>query len=348
MPNLINFVADMTGQRDRDLVEVTVADVMFRLLKARRLAWWRLIEHPQGARLRLMAGLTSNQPVAMSDPHVEPEDLPRVDEHEGFGSCVDDNVPLQLSGGGAKVTLFPVNSEREVVGVVEVETDAPVTEAQRELVDGLLRIHRNHLALLDYSEHDTLTGLLNRKTFDDIFARRVAKSSIGPEYGKEIELVGRRRIPRPDETAWIAVVDIDHFKRINDRYGHLFGDEVLLLMARLMRSAFRTSDVLFRFGGEEFVVLLALSDAAGTETALERFRYQVEAFDFPQVGDVTVSIGFSRATVRDTPEAAFERADEALYYAKQNGRNQVRSYEALRDLGVIAPKKVESGEIELF
>jgi diguanylate cyclase (GGDEF)-like protein len=350
MSKLFSLVADVTGKRDRDLLEATLADVLYRLLQAKRVNLWRVLEHPQGARVRLMAGVSGANSVAMSDPTVETEDLARLDEFAGFCACYDNTTALRMPADepGLFRHLFPVSSERETIGVLDVEAADELSLAQSEMVDGLLRIYRNHLALLDYSDHDTLTGLLNRKTFDDIFLRRVARQTIADELGHAVELVGRRRVPRPDETPWLAVVDIDFFKRINDRYGHLFGDEVLLLLGRLMRSVFRTNDVLFRFGGEEFVVLLALTDRVGAETALERFRMRVEEFAFPQVGQVSVSIGFTRASLTDSPSDAFDRADEALYYAKQNGRNQVRGYEALLELGVVKPKRVESGDVELF
>ena len=77
------------------------------------------------------------------------------------------------------------------------------------LIDGLLRIYRNHLTLLDYSENDTLTGLLNRRTFEDVFARRISRQSLADEMSRHIEYVGQRRIPSAGETPWLAVIDID-------------------------------------------------------------------------------------------------------------------------------------------
>ncbi|MEI7968443.1 MAG: GGDEF domain-containing protein [Betaproteobacteria bacterium] len=350
MPELIQIVADMTGHRDRDLIDATVAEVLFRLLKVPRLAWWRLVDHPEGARLRLMADLAIGQPVAMADPRLAPEDLPLVDSRAGFAACIADGVPriARDEGGGADVRLFPIGSVREAIGLLEIESPERLCAEKLELIDGLLRIHRNHLALLDYSEHDTLTGLLNRKTFDYLFARRAGAQLPAAEQGRNIRLVGSRRATDPRERTWLAVVDIDFFKRINDRFGHLFGDEVLLLIARLMRSVFRGSDTLFRFGGEEFVVLLSLTDELGARAALERFRLAVETFPFPRVGKVTVSVGFTCAAMQDSPQAAFERADEALYYAKQNGRNRMCSYETLRREGLIAPRHLDEGEVELF
>ena len=96
MSNLISAVADMTGQRDRDLLEVTVAEVLFSLLDARRLSLWKVIEHPQGARVRLMAGLSRGQAVAMSDPAVEPEMLPLVDKDRAPKS-LGSKIPRAMS-----------------------------------------------------------------------------------------------------------------------------------------------------------------------------------------------------------------------------------------------------------
>jgi diguanylate cyclase (GGDEF)-like protein len=136
--------------------------------------------------------------------------------------------------------------------------------------------------------------------------------------------------------AWLCVVDIDHFKRVNDSFGHLFGDEVLLRMGELMRKTFRGGDRLFRFGGEEFVVILNAADETLAATSFNRFRASVEKHEFPQVGQVTCSIGFTAVSNMDVPTDVVGRADEALYFAKENGRNQVCCYERLVAEGAIA------------
>jgi diguanylate cyclase (GGDEF)-like protein len=142
-------------------------------------------------------------------------------------------------------------------------------------------------------------------------------------------------------------LDIDHFKRVNDNFGHLIGDEVLLLMSRLMRSSFRYQDQLFRFGGEEFVVLMRCTDAEAAGRAIERLRANVERYAFPQVGRITISVGFTELRPSDTPAAAFERADKAVYFAKQNGRNQVHHHAELVASGRLADESRDS-KVELF
>jgi diguanylate cyclase (GGDEF)-like protein len=144
------------------------------------------------------------------------------------------------------------------------------------------------------------------------------------------------------------MLDIDHFKRVNDNYGHLIGDEVLLLLARLMRASFRFHDQLYRFGGEEFVVLMRCNGEAQAAGALERLRTNTAEHLFPQVGNITISIGFSEVRTGDTPSGAFERADKAVYYAKEHGRNQVCSYAALIASGELVEQAANLGDIELF
>ena len=144
------------------------------------------------------------------------------------------------------------------------------------------------------------------------------------------------------------MIDIDHFKRVNDTYGHLIGDEVLLLLARLMRACFRFHDQLYRFGGEEFVVLMRCNGEAEAALALERLRASTANHLFPQVGHITISIGFSEVRPGDTPSGAFERADKAVYHAKAHGRNQVCSHAALVAEGKLVEQVANVGDIELF
>ena len=145
----------------------------------------------------------------------------------------------------------------------------------------------------------------------------------------------------------LLFIDIDHFKRVNDVHGHLIGDEVLILTARLMKECFRSGDRLYRFGGEEFVVLLRCHHADEAAAAFERLRLTVEQFEFPRIDRLTISIGFTAIMASDTPSTAFERADQAVYHAKGHGRNQAVCYETLVSEGTIEAKGAPS-EIEFF
>jgi diguanylate cyclase (GGDEF)-like protein len=157
----------------------------------------------------------------------------------------------------------------------------------------------------------------------------------------------RRHNGGAQQSHYIGVLDIDHFKSVNDTYGHLIGDEVLLLLSRLMRSCFRYHDRLYRFGGEEFVVLMRCNCDADAGRAFERLRTSVAAYAFPQVGRITVSVGFTELKSGDTPSSAFERADKAVYWAKTHGRNQVCSHADLVKRGELEDDS-KVGDVELF
>ena len=155
---------------------------------------------------------------------------------------------------------------------------------------------------------DTLTGLPNRGAYDN---------RIQEEYQRWL------RQPQP---LTIAVIDIDHFKKINDNYGHSVGDKTLKIVANTLQKNLRKTDFLARYGGEEFVVIMINSDPNQVAGPLEKLRMAVEKIPF-KVKDtplnITISIGFTAFLAADNVHTAFDRADKALYEAKHSGRNKV-------------------------
>lgn len=175
------------------------------------------------------------------------------------------------------------------------------------LLDGVY----DEIAVL--TSHDDLTGLLNRRRF---FDRLDAEIDRAERYGNNLSLI---------------MVDLDHFKRVNDTFGHPLGDLALAEVARLLAANIRTSDVAARYGGEEFMIILPEADAAQAAQAAEKLRMVVEVNDISLEGPeikVTISCGVAdlasvrpgRGTVRDALVLA---ADQAMHEAKRNGRNQV-------------------------
>jgi len=242
----------------------------------------------------------------------------------------------------------PIGDPRDRLGWLSLSRATALDARERRLLEAMLRVYANHLSLLDYSEHDTLTGLKNRKTFDDRFlALTLEVPTFAPTADTTLESVDRRRRPPAAGPRWLAVVDIDHFKRINDTLGHLYGDEVLVLVAGLLRASFRQADELYRFGGEEFAIVLGPTAAVHVDAVLDRCRQRIAAHRFPQIGRVTVSIGHTRIEPGDTPSTAFARADAALYHAKHTGRDRVCGWDSLSSSGlVVVPQPGK--DIELF
>jgi diguanylate cyclase (GGDEF)-like protein len=346
MKELIDSVANLTGFRDRDMIDVSVAAVLNDWLQPEKISLFKLQGELSQPRLFVRAEMKVGDTVPSSGPPwLTLEDLPLLSDFPVRAECVAENKSAEWqTESGSWVGVYPVASESHVLGLIEIQTKEALTSAHERLISGVLRIYRNHLALLDYSEHDTLTGLLNRKTFDDSFLKVIgAKPSALPSTHIE-----RRRSPSEELPFWLGVADIDHFKSINDRFGHLIGDEVLLLLARILRSSFRMQDRLYRFGGEEFVILLERTPKKQAEMVFERFRQAVEKFNFPQVGQATASVGFTQVQTLDSPTSAFERADQAVYFAKKNGRNQVRCFETLVEQGHLQGPQTSTGDIELF
>ena len=328
---LIDSVAETTAHRDRDDLDRSIASLLLQYLQANSVAVYRLLDKDDttqvALRLRLDRNDTGNHsPEEASDPFPLTHD-PALHE------CVQRNAAVHCKKTGQRHrTLFPLHGAQGMLGILEIDAPQFVTSRDAGLVGGILRILRNHLALLDYGELDTLTGLLNRKTFETYFEKFRLRAT-----GKT----------RAGESSWLALLDIDKFKSINDTYGHLFGDEVLLLLSRLMNGNFRGADKLFRFGGEEFVIILDAASENGASIAFERLRTAVEKYEFPQVGRVTISMGSTRITDRDTPTTCIHRADAALYYAKQHGRNNLRDFENLVATGELVASNVDT-DVELF
>jgi diguanylate cyclase (GGDEF)-like protein len=168
-------------------------------------------------------------------------------------------------------------------------------------------------ALVDMSSRDAMTGLVNRRVFDLALSREVD------------------RVARSGETALLLVLDIDHFKRVNDTWGHAAGDQVLCAVAAALMDSVRPMDLVARIGGEEFAVILPNCGAPFGATVAERVRRRVEATPVHvrpagQRVSVTISIGgaFAPQWVRSTPAIWIQRADQQLYRAKTQGRNLVQ------------------------
>jgi len=345
MLELVNGLADLCSLRDRDALDVALVSLILQASRgsASSVRLIQLIGEPDNLHYLVRAERRAHSPVCERRVvWVDWKDLPALP----VGSALEQassNGEMVTQAGKPCIAVLPLVPSAASMILLEVTSDAPLSEQAIGLMQAVLRLYRNFEGLLDYGEKDALTDLLNRKTFDSAFFKAALVHQASPEQQE-----GDRRQASAADGFWLAVLDIDHFKRVNDNFGHLIGDEVLLLMARLMRAHFRFQDQLYRFGGEEFVILLrcgAPQDAAG---ALERFRAVVQAYDFPQIRTITVSIGYAGLREDDTPGGAFDRADKAVYYAKEHGRNQVCSYQLLLDSGELSEEAVDANEIDFF
>jgi len=341
----ITQLVSLTALRDREQLDQGLAQAMQRMLMARSAGVYRLIQDRAGERHWFTSALVQPGRGLSCDPSwADPACLPPLADFPLRQQSLEDptvlQVPTQPPEKAGWLSVLPLMADVDQLGVVEVVTDESLSADSVRGLQTLLQVFDNFQRLLESSQRDPLTGLLNRQTFDTSF---LAASL--PHDALYIGQDERRRAV--GDQWWLGVVDIDHFKRVNDRFGHLIGDEVLVLVARIMRQTFRHYDRLFRFGGEEFVVMLRCPEESGAMLAFERFRQQMASYEFPQVGQVTVSVGFTAVLSSDAPSAAFSRADEAVYLAKGQGRNQVLSHAELIKAGAIQSASHE-GDVELF
>ncbi|MFM9885858.1 MAG: GGDEF domain-containing protein [Burkholderiales bacterium] len=346
MSNLIEAVGSSDATRTFERIERDFVELLVDVLRPRSIRIFNLVL--DSGVVRVCVGIDADAGgVRVAPLPAKGDVLPAIEAFPTQKSMLERNAGGTSSPtpAGFLLTMRPVLDGRVVIGWIEIETALPLSHDHVRLLDGLLKINASHLAILDYGKRDPLTGFRHRKSFDEAFLRLHALSNPMQE---SIDQDNRRRHISDDHRHWLAVVDIDHFKRINDRHGHLYGDEVLVLFSRLLQATFRLTDQFFRFGGEEFVILLDKVRVPDVRTVFEVLRMRAEVMLLPQSGNITISLGYTLIRADDSPTGAFQRADEALYFAKQNGRNRTCSYERLVRAGDIRPRRQFQTEMELF
>jgi diguanylate cyclase (GGDEF)-like protein len=200
-------------------------------------------------------------------------------------------------------------SLRVMLGVAYIATTASIAyvyEREREATEA--RAHTLADALYDATIRDPLTNLLNRRFFDE-------------RLENELAFTRRHRSPTS-----LLSLDVDHFKRINDSYGHAAGDAVLVGVAHLLRASVRQEDTVARVGGEEFVILLRQTDPVGAQIVAERLLATIAEHSFVVGAErlaVTASIGCATTTGGDDGQTLLSSADARMYIAKRAGRNRV-------------------------
>ena len=208
---------------------------------------------------------------------------------------------------------YDLKLEDKTLGSIRVCREVPFVDKEIRSLENLLcalvyplRNALSYKQAVELASRDPLTGVYNRMALKGSLAR-------------EVDLAQRQDLPLS-----VLVIDIDHFKQFNDRHGHTFGDDVLVAVSQTIANTVRRSDLLFRFGGEEFVVLASHTAEEGAMLLAERIRQNIAALTTVRGRDaaITVSVGIARLQGKEQADRFFERADKALYAAKNNGRNR--------------------------
>lgn len=192
------------------------------------------------------------------------------------------------------------------LNIEEIIATFPVPEDNKLDVIKKINFMYSHSRYLSLT--DALTGLYNRRHLDTMLEREFLRAK---RYGSDLSVV---------------IIDIDFFKKVNDTHGHICGDYILKEVAYLILENFRKTDIIFRYGGEEFVALLTETTLEKAKIPLERLRKSVEEYPFNFKGtDIKITISGGATEIGDVENASefLDNADKALYMAKENGRNQI-------------------------
>jgi diguanylate cyclase (GGDEF)-like protein len=260
-----------------------------------------------------------------------------LNDHEVMYRAYLEKQDILVDDEEAAIMFLPVIlTDRTLSHLIRVQLGRhPILmDSLRDLLDIFRDVFRN----LHEKAYDPLTRILNRQAFDQISS----ELAYGGVQTRALDPLNRNRFKA------IAILDIDRFKMINDQFGHAIGDETLVLFAQTIRSVLRQEDLFFRYGGEEFVILVKDVDFEQAQNVLARCREAIESRRFPQVGKVTVSAGFADLAPTAHPLETLSKADKALYFAKQNGRNQVCSYEELLRTGLLTPVEPNRGSVDFW
>ena len=358
MATLIEHLVKLTDHRERNLLELTLSKALIDLLPIDRVVIARVVSEEGVKRWLEFATLDARGGGKVVDPlRVDFQSLRPIEDSKDRFYCIQNRTRVEIAWAGEdgpRITYLPLfaDSRNEDEGVVEIHSGSALTEDQMQVFGVVHHVFLNMYNLLAYSDRDALTGLLNRKSLDDTFYSAVLEELDEGAQAKTRELEapvapGQERRHRVPPNYWLGTVSVDEFGVINDKNGHLIAEEVLLLVARIMNNTFRTYDRIYRLGGEQFAVLMHCPDEALVLAAFERFRANMEKFNFPQVGRVTACAGFTRVTADDSPSTTLERAERAVDYAQQHGRNKVISHGELVRKGFFGTSQ-KVGAVDLF
>ncbi|MDT8282715.1 MAG: GGDEF domain-containing protein [Gammaproteobacteria bacterium] len=345
MPNkILQSVVDITKQRDLDSLEYSLVATLADILPVVGISILKTLKDGDAVFaeevVRLIIDKQQKQSYSWS------VDANIIATEDNFHECIKlSNVIIYKHEEGFTRHLFPIDDASQAIGCLVIDSTEDLS-SQLELIKGFSKIYQNYMIIFNESERDKLTGLFNRRTFDNKLSKLFKSHKHKSKLYSSSNMQDRRQYDH-DATAWLIITDIDHFKRVNDTHGHVFGDEVILTISQIMKSCFRNSDLLFRVGGEEFVILLEPVRQKVAEKLIEKFRKTISEHQFSQIGAVTVSAGYTRICEKDYPPSVLEHADRALYFAKEHGRNCSYNYEKLIKQGKIISAK-KGGSVDLF
>ncbi|WP_325890923.1 GGDEF domain-containing protein [Grimontia sp. NTOU-MAR1] len=318
--DVLDSVVDITAQTESDTISESLITTVLQLTPANQVL---VLDYNSEATPEFMV-------VACSDIFLYEDERDAIERVIKNCVLIGENIVEYSNDDNQALLAVPVRcgEKGEIEAVVFCKADE-LKGDEVQLIEGLTKIYENYQKIISASERDGLTGLYNRK---------VLTSKIDLLLDRFL-IQGDTILDCPSSTHWVCLFDVDQLKVINDTLGHVYGDEILLLITAIMKQVFNEDDILFRYGGDEFVVIMHPQSREEMESTVRRFMQAVHERDYGQAKDVAISLG-AAAISEDEANAitVIGYADQALYKAKQNGRSQLAFYEDL----------IASGELQSF
>jgi polar amino acid transport system substrate-binding protein len=214
-------------------------------------------------------------------------------------------VPIKYQKGIDYELVWKISIAAIFLIILVVYWNRKIIQANNLLKQAQKDIEEKNKELERLAITDKLTNLYNRRKLDELLHNEI------------------NRCERFNHTFGVAILDIDHFKKVNDTFGHQTGDKVLIEISNILKTHIRKTDYVGRFGGEEFVIICPESQKEGIYNLIENIRLDITKHTFKDIGKITTSFGIAILKEKDSVESLLKRADVALYEAKNSGRNRV-------------------------
>lgn len=318
----------VVANRDTELLEKSLLRSLASLLDVASTALYMSDGGRGLLRARLFHRAPAANPAAPAAEHFE-ELLDLADALPELVSLTENvrltGKPCTASFADEWLVAYPLYACGDVCGCLVFQLGREISKAEDAGIAALVDVFANYHLMLDCAHRDRLTGLFNRDQMWTALSR--------PDFLVAKKGNGRRNLAGAPN--WLAVIDVDQFKEICENRGQFVADEVVQVVSHIMTTTFRSSDLLYRYRGEEFVVIIAAENEMIAMSVFERLRGAVEAHSFSHVDQITLSIGYCRADPDVLPLEVLSRADRSLHQARLDGLNRCYEYHELVKNGIL-------------
>lgn len=334
----VDSLAEVSSHTERGVIERSLLQTLTDYCPASELRLYRVLVNESNQGLALMA-YAKNRVIDTLDYEIRDTTLP-----DEFSKAINKTIQshtVQIvpnpQNDDLVHSIYPAKNNNNQIIAIMIQSGSELDSKNQHLIHALLKVYSNYLELIDKARRDKLTQLLNRESLDAEISRILIRNNTAENNILKLPDYSNSDLRRSAKNSvyWLGLVDIDHFEKIKNAHSHLNGDEILILVSRLLDKNIRDYDSAYRFDGEKFVIIIASDNEKTATFAFERIRREINNHPFAEVGNVSISIGITQISNQADPSNIIKEADCALSFANSRGENQVRFYTHLLKAGLI-------------